>query len=267
MGQPGFWDDQQRAARISTEHSRLTKRARPLHAAARRVRRRPRAAGDGRRARRRDRRVDSPLCSASSSVSRRRRSSTASTTRATPSSRSSAARAAPTHRTGPRWCCACTSAGLPTEGSRRSCGREPGRRGGLGVRPRSACAAGTRTGTLKAERGVHRLVRLSPFDQAHRRHTCRTRAGDRQPVARRRSGHRDRRSRNPRRQVSRLRCGRPACQQDRLGRPHHALTDRHRRAVPERAVAALQPAKRPSASSSHGSPSCELERREEELAR
>jgi peptide chain release factor 2 len=27
-------------------------------------------------------------------------------------------------------------------------------------------------GTLKAERGVHRLVRLSPFDQAHRRHTA-----------------------------------------------------------------------------------------------
>ncbi len=26
-------------------------------------------------------------------------------------------------------------------------------------------------GILKAERGVHRLVRLSPFDQAHRRHT------------------------------------------------------------------------------------------------
>ena len=26
MGQPGFWDEQQRAARISTEHSRLTKR-------------------------------------------------------------------------------------------------------------------------------------------------------------------------------------------------------------------------------------------------
>src|SRR5439155_17187483 len=26
-------------------------------------------------------------------------------------------------------------------------------------------------GVLKAERGVHRLFRLSPFDQAHRRHT------------------------------------------------------------------------------------------------
>ena len=27
-------------------------------------------------------------------------------------------------------------------------------------------------GAFKAERGVHRLVRLSPFDSAHRRHTA-----------------------------------------------------------------------------------------------
>ena len=26
MGAPGFWDDQQQAARISTEHSRVTRR-------------------------------------------------------------------------------------------------------------------------------------------------------------------------------------------------------------------------------------------------
>ena len=26
MGEPGFWDDQQQAARISTEHSRVAKR-------------------------------------------------------------------------------------------------------------------------------------------------------------------------------------------------------------------------------------------------
>jgi peptide chain release factor 2 len=31
---------------------------------------------------------------------------------------------------------------------------------------------GNAYGTLKAERGVHRLVRLSPFDAAHRRHTA-----------------------------------------------------------------------------------------------
>jgi len=31
---------------------------------------------------------------------------------------------------------------------------------------------GNAYGTLKAERGKHRLVRLSPFDQAHRRHTA-----------------------------------------------------------------------------------------------
>ena len=42
-------------------------------------------------------------------------------------------------------------------------------------------------GVFKAERGVHRLVRLSPFDQAHRRHTS-LRAGDRQPAAPRRRG-------------------------------------------------------------------------------
>ena len=36
---------------------------------------------------------------------------------------------------------------------------------------RPSCAAPTPTGTLKAELGVHRLVRISPFDANKRRHT------------------------------------------------------------------------------------------------
>ncbi len=41
-----------------------------------------------------------------------------------------------------------------------------------GLKSATFTAAGENAyGILKAERGVHRLVRLSPFDQAHRRHT------------------------------------------------------------------------------------------------
>jgi len=41
-----------------------------------------------------------------------------------------------------------------------------------GIKSATVRIAGPRTyGRLKAERGVHRLVRLSPFDSAHRRHT------------------------------------------------------------------------------------------------
>jgi peptide chain release factor 2 len=41
-----------------------------------------------------------------------------------------------------------------------------------GIKSATVRVAGPRAyGLLKAERGVHRLVRLSPFDQAHRRHT------------------------------------------------------------------------------------------------
>jgi peptide chain release factor 2 len=41
-----------------------------------------------------------------------------------------------------------------------------------GIKSASLRVSGPRAyGLLRAERGVHRLVRLSPFDQAHRRHT------------------------------------------------------------------------------------------------
>ena len=76
-------------------------------------------------------------------------------------------------------------------------------------------------GLYCAEKGVHRLVRLSPFDSANRRQTTlrrrRGRAGRR---GRRRD--RDRRRRPADRHLPRLRRRRPARQQDRLGRAHHA---------------------------------------------
>ena len=94
-------------------------------------------------------------------------------------------------------------------------------------------------GLLAAEAGVHRLVRISPFDQAARRHTSfaslyvwpelpedvdividdKDLRIDTLPLERRR---------------------RPARQRDRLRHPHHASPDRHRRLVPERALAAPQ---------------------------
>ena len=95
-------------------------------------------------------------------------------------------------------------------------------------------------GLMSAEAGVHRLVRISPFDQAARRHTSfasvyvwpeidedieidipeKDLRIDTYPIERRR---------------------RPARQRHRLRGPDHAPADRHRRVVPERAVAAQEP--------------------------
>ena len=47
----------------------------------------------------------------------------------------------------------------------------PGEEAGLKSRDLHAWRGENAYGILKAERGEHRLVRLSPFDQAHRRHT------------------------------------------------------------------------------------------------
>ena len=94
-------------------------------------------------------------------------------------------------------------------------------------------------GLLSAEAGVHRLVRISPFDQAARRHTS---FASLYVVARAagRRGRRDRREGSPHRHVSLERRRRPARQRHRFGGAHHASADRHGRVVPERAVAAPQ---------------------------
>ncbi len=62
-----------------------------------------------------------------------------------------------------RWC---QKEGLKTETADFSPGEE------AGVKSATVIISGARAyGLLKGENGVHRLVRLSPFDSAHRRHT------------------------------------------------------------------------------------------------
>ena len=95
-------------------------------------------------------------------------------------------------------------------------------------------------GVIQAEKGVHRLVRLSPFDKRppppHR-----VREPHHGALARRRRRRRHRREGPAHRHLPRAGRRRPARQQDRFRRPHHAPADRHRRPVPERALAAAEP--------------------------
>ena len=89
----------------------------------------------------------------------------------TPSWPSMPARAAPIRRTGRRCWSACTCAGRNSAAIRRKSsiiteGEE------AGIKSVTIAVDGHYAfGYLRSEKGVHRLVRLSPFDAAHRRHT------------------------------------------------------------------------------------------------
>ena len=92
-------------------------------------------------------------------------------TATTPSSRSTPAPAAPSPTTGPACCCACTPAGpAPTAWTVEFLEETAGEQ--AGIKSATLQVKGTNAyGWLKTEAGVHRLVRISPFDSNARRHT------------------------------------------------------------------------------------------------
>ena len=170
MGEPGFWDDQQRAAQISTEHSRVAKRLERYEQLTREYEdAKELLAMDGDMAAE----IQSSLEPLQRELERLQED-------ALFSGEYDAGDAVVTIQAGTggtdaqdwaeillrmylRWA---EQRGLRTELVEASPGEE------AGLKSATFTAGGENAyGAFKAERGVHRLVRLSPFDSAHRRHT------------------------------------------------------------------------------------------------
>jgi peptide chain release factor 2 len=170
LGEPGFWDDQQRAAGISTEHARVTKRLERYE----RLRReyddaKELLAMDGDMAAE----ISSSLEPLQGELERLQEDALFTgeydagdavvTVHAGTGGTDAQDWAEILLRMYLRWA---ADRGFQTELLEASPGEE------AGLKSATFTVAGENAyGILKAERGVHRLVRLSPFDQAHRRHT------------------------------------------------------------------------------------------------
>jgi peptide chain release factor 2 len=172
MGEPGFWDDQAGAAKISSEHARLTRRLE-------RYERLTSEADDLRElAALAD--ADGELDEVEASVDALKRELDRLQEDALFTGEYDAGDAVVSIHAGTggtdaqdwaemllrmyeRWA---ADRGFQTEVIETSPGEE------TGLKSATFTVKGENAyGILKAERGVHRLVRLSPFDQAHRRHT------------------------------------------------------------------------------------------------
>jgi peptide chain release factor 2 len=170
MGEPGFWDDQRRAADISAEHSRLTRRLERYETLTRDYdEARELFQLDGDLADE----LDTHLRPLEQDLGRLREDALFSgeydagdalvTIHAGEGGTDAQDWAEMLVRMYLRWA---ERRGFKAELVEASPGEE------AGLKSAAITVAGENAyGTLKAERGVHRLVRLSPFDSAHRRQT------------------------------------------------------------------------------------------------
>jgi peptide chain release factor 2 len=171
MGQPGFWDDQAEAARISQEHARTTRRLERYERLAREVE-------DARELYELDPSLEDELSAQLAPVraeldrlqedalfnGRYDGGDAVVSINAGTGGTDAQDWAEMLLRMYLRWC---DDRGFRAELVEASPGEEAGLKSAtFTVRGENAY------GVLKAERGVHRLVRLSPFDAAHRRHTA-----------------------------------------------------------------------------------------------
>jgi peptide chain release factor 2 len=170
LQRPGFWDEQQRAAKLSAEHARLTKRLERYRALTREYEdARELLAMDGEMADE----IESSLVPLRQELDRLQEEALFNgeydagdaivTVQAGGGGTEAQDWAEMLLRMYLRWS---ERRGFKTEVLEASPGEEAGLKSStLTVKGENAY------GTLKAERGTHRLVRLSPFDQANRRHT------------------------------------------------------------------------------------------------